>query len=133
MSYYHNHQKLIKEFRLEIQPLLPDLKLFNRHVGLFVLVRFIKMLLKGETDLADWPKYQIKINYPGMSDMYGLLKTRHGLIHLEFEFKTGNAKQTPEQKRWEKFITNSNGMYFLVKNKDYAHEVVKLLKENYEI
>ena len=67
----------------------------------------------------------MKINNPGMADAYGLLKTNMGLIHLEFEFKTGKAVQTKEQKNWENFIVGMNGFFLVVRDEGQAVKQIK--------
>ena len=51
-----------------------------------------------------------------MADVWGLIPHNGQLIHIEIEVKTGNAKQSKDQKKWEKFITNLDGIYIVARN-----------------
>ena len=112
MSYYANHQKIVQLFKLELQKLLKNkIRIFDRHVGLF--------FTKNNTP--------ININQRGMADLYALLKSDYGLIHLEFEIKTGNARQSKYQKNWEKTIEDLNGLYFIIR--DPKNDAIKIFEK----
>ena len=113
-DYYAQHQRTVQLFKLELQKILKNkIRIFDRHVGLFYTKNGAP----------------IKINQKGMSDLYAILKTSHGLIHLEFEIKTGNARQSKDQKNWEKIINELNGLYFVVrKPKNDALKIFDILK-----
>lgn len=113
---YFQHQELIKRFKLKAMKEIPNLRIFDRTVGLFYAKRHNGGIINYTP---------IKINQNGMADAYGLLKTSMGLIHLEFEFKTGKAKQTTEQKNWENFIINMNGYYLVIRDEDIAVQSIK--------
>lgn len=115
MSNYKNHQNLIKKFKLEVYEQIPEIRVFDRHVGLF----YNK---KGTP---------IRINKPGMADCYALIPTKYGLIHAEYEFKTGCAKQTKEQKHWESFIRSLGGIYIIVREEYHLaiEETLEILNE----
>lgn len=116
-DYYFQHQELSKRFGLLATQEIPEMRIFNRHVGLF----HIKRTSGGIIDYTP-----IKINKPGMADAYGIIKTAIGAIHIEIEFKSSlNAKQTKEQKTWEKFNHSMNGAYFLVRNERDGIEQIK--------
>jgi hypothetical protein len=70
-------------------------RLFDRHVGLF----FRDNLMP------------VKINKPGMSDIWGILKTLKGLLHIEIEVKTGNSVLSKDQRVWKEFIESMGGIY----------------------
>ena len=124
---YRKHQNLIKIFKLKIQKEFPGIRLFDRHVGQFLSTRFANDLIKGDCTKYDFKNYIISINKPGMADCYALLPSESGLIHLEFEFKTGNAVQSNNQKVWQKFIEDQNGIYIIVR--DEYHKAVKELQD----
>lgn len=113
---YFEHQELIKRFKLKAMKEIPSLRIFDRTVGLFYAKRFNSGVINYTP---------IKINQNGMADAYGLLKTNMGLIHLEFEFKTGNAKQTEVQKNWENFIVSMNGFYLVIRDENIAVSSIK--------
>ena len=117
---YYEHQQLIKRFKLLAQKEISGIRFRDRHVGSFVLIRFIILVLKGKASLNDYKKNMIKINKKGMADVYGLLPTVHGLIHLELEFKSGKAVQSKEQKAQQKLITNMGGFYLVIRNEQQA-------------
>lgn len=102
MSNYRTHQNLIAKFLNELQKRFPKIRVFQRHVGLFYT--------KNGTP--------IRINTPGMSDLWAVYPTQHGLLHIEYEAKSGASKQSKEQKVWQKFIESNNGLYIIV-NDDY--------------
>ena len=51
-----------------------------------------------------------------MADVYGLIPSRFGLIHIEMEFKSGGGRLDPDQKKWKTFITEMGGHYFEVRD-----------------
>jgi hypothetical protein len=113
---YFNHQELIKRFKLLAMKEIPNLRIFDRTVGLF----YAKRINGGIINYVP-----MKINSNGMADAYGLLKTQSGVIHLEFEFKTGKAVQTKEQKNWENFIVGMNGFFLVVRDEGQAVKQIK--------
>ena len=98
--YYKQHQNLIQQFKLQVIKEIPNLHLFDRHVGLFYTKNNVPL----------------KIGLNGQADLYGLYNNGKQLIHIEIEAKTGNAKQSKEQKNWQAFIEKNNGIYILLKN-----------------
>lgn len=111
-NYYAQHQKNLELFKLKIQDRLKEkVRIFDRHVGLFYTKN-------GNS---------IKINEKGMADLYLILNSPHGLIHVEIEIKTGNARQSTVQKNWQKFIESMGGLYFVVK--DIEKDTQKVLNE----
>lgn len=131
---YNAHQELIKRTNLILHAKYPWLKIQDRHVGKFILIRFIQMVLKNKARLQDWKKNLISVNRKGMADQYILMPAKIGTfkfqIHIEVEYKTGEARQTPEQLQWQKEIESSNGHYVLVrKPNDLVFFVDGLLTE----
>lgn len=105
---YAAHQNLIQEFKHLCIKQIPNLHLFDRHVGLFYTKRGTP----------------VQISIPGMADVYGF----YGPFYIEVEFKSGNAVQSKEQKRWEQFIKKNGGIYILVKNpQDSINELKEIL------
>lgn len=51
-----------------------------------------------------------------MADLWGLIPTPNGLIHIEIEVKTGSARQSKDQKNWEKFINGMGGIYIVARD-----------------
>ncbi len=107
MSSYKEHQNLIKQFKLMATKELPEARFFDRHVAML----YTK---KGRP---------VKINKKGMADLYGLIFMDSKIYHVEIEAKTGQARQTKEQKTWEKFIGSNN--YYLMRN---AEETIKKIR-----
>ena len=97
---YKEHQKLLQTFFLQFQESFPKARIFQRHVGLF-------LTQNGSP---------INIGSKGQADAWAYVPTIHGMIALEFEFKSGSAKQTKEQKNWENVIKEMGGHYFVVTN-----------------
>lgn len=117
-NYYAEHQKVLQLFKLEMQKHLKNkIRFFDRHVGLFYTKNGAP----------------IKINQPGMADLYATLNTQYGLIHLEFEIKSGQARQSKDQKKWEKFINDMGGYYFVINcvEKDTQKVLNELHKKQY--
>lgn len=100
MGKYKQHQNQLKKTILHLQKRFPKIRFFERHVGVF-------LTMNGEP---------IRINTPGMADLWALYPSELGLIHLEIEIKTGKATQSKAQKVWEKFITSMGGFYIVAKD-----------------
>ena len=107
---YREHQKVVKESILYIQQLYPKIRIFQRHVGLF----------KTQTGAP------IKINQAGMSDVYILVPTALGIMHIECECKTGQATLSKPQKKWRTLIESMGGHFILFHDK---HELKKELEK----
>jgi hypothetical protein len=110
---YKAHQELIQRFKRVSIKEIPNLHLFDRHVGLFFTQRLSK----------------VQIGMRGQADVYGLLNSKLGLIHIEIEFKSGQAKQSKDQKNWQTFIEKNNGFYFLVRDENDIHLIKSALAE----
>lgn len=112
MNSYQLHQQLIRKFKLDAQEVIKGIRIFDRHVGLFYRKN-------GDP---------IKINHAGMADCYALLGI-HGtiMLHMEFEFKTGKARQSKSQKVWQRFIESNSGIYMVIRE-DYHDDLEKLKK-----
>lgn len=110
---YAEHQNLIQRFKKICLTEIPNLYLFDRHVGLFLTQRGNK----------------VQIGMAGQADVYGLLKSEKGLFHIEIEFKSGNARQSSHQKNWQNFIEKNNGFYFLVRSESDVHFIKSALAE----
>ena len=98
-NYYKIHQKLLKDVMLAIQNKYNDAKIFERHVGSF---RYLKS------------NGVIKINKKGMADLWML----YGGHHFEIEIKSGKAKQTKDQKKWEKIVNECGSHYLVMRSVD---------------
>ncbi len=58
-----------------------------------------------------------------MADISGILTHKSGLgLRLEIEIKTGSARQTTEQKNFEKMIKSLGGIYFVARSVNCALE-----------
>lgn len=126
MGSYQEHQNLLKKFMLLATKELPNMRIFPRHVGKFLIIRFISDVATRKCKMSDWKRYLISINKKGMADCYGLIKTKYGIIHIEMEVKTGKSVQSKFQKTWEKFIISMNGAYFIIR---CEHQAVKEIKD----
>lgn len=105
MNKYKNHQKLLKQSLSALQKALPNARLFERHVGLF-------------KTMSGTP---IKINQKGMADAYGIINGQH----FELEFKTGNAKQTKEQKNWQKLCEKIGVKYYIIRKIEDIEQIIQ--------
>lgn len=108
---YLAHQNLIAKTLPVLQAEFPNLRLFPRHVGLFYTQR-------GNP---------VQINTKGMYDYWGLYSTPYYAIHIEIEFKTGNARKSKEQLKWGAFLDSINCHHFLI-NENNLDEVIFELK-----
>lgn len=97
MNNYKAHQKLLKDVMISMQKKFPGAKIFERHVGYFRYLRSNGV---------------IKINHKGMCDLWVIYKGRL----IELEIKTGKARQTKDQKRWEEIITEAGFEYYVIRS-----------------
>ncbi len=131
MGSYAEHQDLISRFKVLCQKEIANSRCFDRHVGKFLVVRFIKDLLSGNCKISDHKRYYIQINRAGMADLYVLIPTKYGLIHIEVEAKTGKAKLSSHQKIWRDFIVKRmGGIYILMRDEYDAVTEIKKELEN---
>lgn len=115
MNNYAAHQNLVKRFMLAFQKQFPHGRIFQRHVGLFYTIK----------------QTPVRINQPGMADLWALIPHDEKCFHFEFEIKSGTGRQTAEQKNWEKTIQNLNAHYLIVRE-DVNHAldfVVSILQK----
>lgn len=106
---YRAHQNLLNRIKSETQKEFPEMRFFDRHVGMFYTVN----------------QMPVKINKKGMADVYGLLPTKHGLIHIEIEVKSGQARQSKDQKKWQQFIESMGGLYIMARSPSDVIEKIK--------
>lgn len=103
MNRYHAHQQLAKKAKMKaVQHFSKSLRLWDRHVGLLYTKNGNGMM----------------INEKGQADCWGVFSCHSILIHVEVEFKSGNAVQTKEQKMWQSFIESMGGCYILCRTED---------------
>lgn len=105
------------------QQAFPKIRIFQRHVGLFYTVN-------GSP---------IQINRPGMADAWGWLPLKEeklvktdgrpsyipSTLIIEIEFKTGNAKQSKEQKAWQAFCHSMGVLYILCRDKEDVSKQIR--------
>lgn len=131
MGSYHEHQTLIAKFKVVCQKEIEGSRCFDRHVGKFIVIRFLKDMIAGVCTLRDSKKYYIQINKAGMADLYVLVPTKNGLIHIEVEAKTGKAVLSKYQIIWRKFIVERmGGIYIILRDEYDAVEEIKKELEN---
>lgn len=106
---YKQHQQFLKDQIFEAQQKFPNIRFFERHVGLFYT-------REGNP---------IKLNKPGMCDLWALLPIGNMTYHLEIEIKTGSGVLSKSQKIWQTFCAKMNIPFFLVN--DSNHLVKQLL------
>lgn len=111
-NYYQQHQNLLKRFRLAIQKEFPDCRGFERHVGLFYTI-------KGTP---------VKINKPGMSDLWYLFPINNICMYMEFEVKSGDAIKTKEQKQWASFLNKMNTGSIEVRDDNFDFVFIEIKK-----
>ena len=62
----------------------------------------------------------IRIGTKGMPDVFALYPFNNQLIYISLEFKTGSARQSLDQVRWQKLVTSMGGIYLVVRDVDTA-------------
>ena len=53
-----------------------------------------------------------------MADVWFIVPTKFGLLHAEYEVKTGKGVLSKEQEQWKMLIENMGGLYVVVRE-DY--------------
>jgi hypothetical protein len=118
MGSYEEHQNLIKRFKLDFPKVIPEMRVFDRHVGLFYRKNGVP----------------VKINKKGMADLYGIIKFGPIQIHIEIEAKTGKSVQSKDQKIWQSFIEKFGGKYFIMRDSEQTiKEVRKYIDDCFQI
>jgi hypothetical protein len=112
MNNYKAHQEMVQRVKLEIIKNIPNLFVFDRHVGLFKTINGTP----------------IKIGIPGQADLWAVYNNGNQLVHHEIEIKTGKATQTTEQKNWQHFIEKNNGIYTLARSENDVQNLLDKLK-----
>lgn len=116
------HSLLVNETLLKIGS-LPFLRVWKRIVGTFYQVRRDP---RGKITEA----IAVKIGTPGEPDIDGILTRLDGVgVRLGIEIKTGNAKQTEEQKDYQQMIRSRGGIYIVVRSAQEAFDAVHLSRE----
>lgn len=95
---------------LDAQEAFPDARFFTRHVGLFLTLRGVKIMIgeKGQADL--WMLLPIRMIEARTQKLFSEF-----LVHVEIEVKSGNATQNKDQKKWGELITSMGGLYIVVR------------------
>lgn len=110
---------------IKTQKRFSQIRLFQQHVGLF-----FKHSIINETNLeskSSFMEYAQKIGVKGMSDLYGIIDGRF----IAIEVKTGNAKQSKEQRKYEAMVKKMGGIYIIGRSvdqviKDIENELQRL-------
>ncbi len=110
MDRYKKHQLLLKRVLTALQNEYPDGRFFERHVGLFYTIK----------------KKPVKINKKGMSDIWAMISGSH----IEIEIKSGNARQTKDQKKWQKITEETGGLYLLIKEDFDIKKIKKTITQH---
>lgn len=111
MNQYHAHQQLVRSFMSGFQKAFPSARIFQRHVGLF--------FTKNKTP--------VRINLPGMADLWALIPHGGVCLHFEFEIKTGAGRQSKEQKSWQAVIESLGASYLVVRDVDESLNQINLI------
>lgn len=104
------HQRILQLAMLDAQEAFPDARFFTRHVGLFLTLRGVKIMIgeKGQADL--WMLLPIRMIEARTQKLFSEF-----LVHVEIEVKSGNATQNKDQKKWGELITSMGGLYIVVR------------------
>lgn len=109
-SDYSKHQRHMKESFLFFQTHIPEIRLFERHVGMFKTVR-------GNP---------LRINKPGMFDSWFIIPVANSIpLYGEIEYKTGNSKLNKDQKIWKAFLDSMHVPNFVCRDKELTLVEIK--------
>lgn len=107
-------------------------RLFQQHVGKFFVYRAFNLVINSiksgnVTNLKKiFMSCMVSIGVPGMPDVYGIIKNSHGYgLFLGIEIKTGNAKQSEKQKKFQKIIESLGGVYIVGRSLDQVIEDIE--------
>lgn len=98
------HEALLQAHHVLHQKEIPQSRIFRRDTGFYYR--------------ADGTP--IIIGKKGMGDAWSIIKVKEFLIHVEYEYKIGQDKQSKEQKDWQKMIESLGGLYVIVKDEPYT-------------
>lgn len=138
---YNLHQRLLKQCHLKVQRTFHTVRLFEAHVGQYLALRVIDeviALIRGilNSTIKNWilsiralmRRSTVRVGTVGQADLNGILSvtlkdgTKIG-VRLEIEIKSGKARQTPEQKIFQRIIEDLGGIYIIARHPD------KLIKD----
>ena len=115
------HSKLVNKAILTFQN--EKTRLWKNHVGLAYDMDSVKAILRANFLIDQEPKIRkIKFGVPGSPDIEGIKEveiTQDMVGHtigmwIGFEVKTGKAKQSPNQKAFQKMIESLKGLYNVI-------------------
>ena len=92
---FKKHGDLVNFALLNAQRTFKNSVWFKRHVGVF-------------TTFNGTP---IKINKPGMSDIYGFIKSGNRTIWVEIECKLPHDKLSEHQQNWKNKVEDMGGIF----------------------
>jgi hypothetical protein len=95
-----DHQRLVKLLLVAFS--MPDVRVWPNVVGVFQRIKSDEM---------------IRVGVVGSADISGIYKDGR---RIEIEVKTGNAKQSKEQKKWQIMIEKFGGIFILARSVDGA-------------
>ena len=116
------HSKLVNKTILLFQN--DKTRLWKNHVGLAYDMDSVKAILRANFLLGQEPKIRkIKFGVPGSPDIQGIkeVEITQDMVGqtigmwIGFEVKTGNAKQSPKQKAFQKMIESLKGLYNVIR------------------
>lgn len=93
-----------------------------RSVERYLGLRSDLFLWHNNTGAGMMGKRFVRFGYPGSADFIGLLR---GGVMLCIECKTGDARQTFEQRQFQERIKTLGGLYFVIRSLD---ELIKVLQ-----
>ena len=116
----------------ELQREFTQIRLFQQHVGLFFKYGLLNAAKNGQAlNQQTFMQYAQKIGLKGMSDLYGVIKDKNGVGRfICIEVKTGNAKQTKEQKNFMNMVINMGGIYIVGRS---VNQVIEEIKEKLNV
>jgi len=97
---------------LTFQQHYPQIRFFERHVGLFYTKN-------GQP---------VKINKKGMYDLWAMIPLKEKTILAEFELKTGSSYKSKDQIKWGEFLDFMNVPHFEVRENNFE-DIKKALNE----
>jgi hypothetical protein len=96
-------------------------RVWRNETGKAIKLSYVKAIQKGELDLQDIMRGCFSFGLNGSADILGICINGK---FLAIEIKTGNAKQSKDQKAFQKMVQRFNGIYILARDPDQALSIL---------
>ena len=128
------HSKLVNEVLLILGSSV-YCRVWKSHTGALPTLDSIKRAIRvavfsGSFSIAWRELSYLTFGLPGSADISGILKDGR---RLEIECKTGNAKQSKQQKKFQEMIEKFGGVYILTHSSDFLLYLIKQTNQGVKI